>query len=131
MPTETTADRLDALAKWALTSENRNVPILKEDLAILIDCYKRSASVLDALESMCYQHCFTQRVERDYNGQVAGTLVTDSGALSTNAAALETLADHGRFRIVAAGGRMIVGYWPENDPSLANKKHDKTHTSES
>ena len=77
-------------------------------------------SVLDALESMCYQHCYTQKAKKDYNGQIAGTLVTDSGALSANATALETLAEHGRFRIVAEGGRMVVGYWPENDPALSN-----------
>jgi hypothetical protein len=71
---------------------------------------------LDDLESMARQHCDTRRVDRDYNGQVAGTLVTDSGAISANAEALETLADAGRFRIVAEGGRMVVGYWPENDP---------------
>ena len=40
---------------------------------------------LDALESMARQHCYTRKVERDYNGQVAGTLVTDSGALSAEA----------------------------------------------
>lgn len=89
-----------------------------------VGCSGGLGSVLDALESMCYQHCYTQRAERDYNGQVAGTLVTDSGALSANATALETLAEHGRFRVVAAGGRMVVGYWPENDPSLPNVKDD-------
>jgi len=72
--------------------------------------------ILDALQSMCYQNCYTGKVERDYNGQVAGTLVTDSGALSAEAEALRILAEHGRFRIVAEGGRMVVGYWPENDP---------------
>ena len=79
-------------------------------------------SVLDALESMARQNCHTGKVNRDYNGQVAGSLVTDSGALSAEAEALETLATHGRFRIVAGGGRMIVGYWPEHDPTIAPRQ---------
>ena len=73
---------------------------------------------LDPLEDMARQHCHTGTASRDYNGQVAGTLVTDSGALSANAEALRTLAENGRFRIVAAHNRMVVGYWPENDPAL-------------
>lgn len=77
-------------------------------------------SALDALEDMAAQHCHTQRVERDYNGQVAGSLVTDSGAISANAGALELLADAGRFRIVGDLGRMVVGYWPSNDPCIQN-----------
>ncbi|MDP1580710.1 MAG: hypothetical protein Q8M02_10545 [Candidatus Didemnitutus sp.] len=75
------------------------------------------SGLLETLESMARQNCHTGRVDRDYNGQVAGTLVTDSGAISAHADALETLAEHGRFRIVAARGRMVVGYWPENDPN--------------
>ena len=77
-------------------------------------------NILDALESMARQHCFTGKVDRDYNGQVAGTFVTDSGALSANAEVLEILAEQHRFRIVAAHGRMVVGYWPENDPQSPN-----------
>jgi hypothetical protein len=50
------------------------------------------SEALDELENMCRQHCYTIKAERDYNGQVAGTLVTDSGALSVNADALRTLA---------------------------------------
>lgn len=78
-----------------------------------------TAELLDALDNMARQNCHTGKVDRDYNGQVAGSLVTDSGALSAEAEALEVLAAHGRFRIVAGGGRMIVGYWPENDPTVA------------
>lgn len=72
--------------------------------------------VLDELEGMARQHCHTELVHRDYNGQVAGTMVTDSGATSSDAEALHMLAKHNRFRIVADHGRMVVGYWPENDP---------------
>lgn len=73
----------------------------------------------EALEDMARQHCFTKRVERDYNGQVAGANVTDSGGLSADAEALRQLdaANPRRFRIVAEYGRMVVGYWPENDPN--------------
>lgn len=72
---------------------------------------------LAALESVARQHCHTGLVACDYHGQVAGAHVTDSGAISADAEALQVLADAGRFRIVAGGGRMIVGYWPENDPA--------------
>lgn len=75
--------------------------------------------LLDALESMARQHCDTIRVTRDHMGQVAGTNVTDSGAISSNAESLRELAkaDPPRFRIVAEMGRMVVGYWPEDDPA--------------
>lgn len=72
--------------------------------------------LLDALVAMCEQHCATRVGTEDYNGQVAGSKVTDSGALTASAEALYLLEEHGRFRIVASGGRMVVGYWPENDP---------------
>lgn len=74
-------------------------------------------SLLEELESMARQHCHTRKVGLDYKGQVAGTLVTDSGALSANALTLRTLAKQDRFRIVNEYGRMVVGYWPENDPN--------------
>lgn len=75
-------------------------------------------STLDALEHMARQHCHTGKAEQDYKGQVAGTFVTDSGGLSASAETLEILsaANPSRFRIVAQHGRMIVGYWPENEP---------------
>lgn len=73
-------------------------------------------AMLAELEDICRQNCGTRKVDRDYNGQVAGTLVTDSGAISAHADGLRRLAKHFRFRIVADGGRMVVGYWPENDP---------------
>ncbi len=77
---------------------------------------------IDALESMARQHCFTEERKQGHRGQVAGTLVTDSSACSANAEALELLAQYGRFRIVANGGRMVVGYWPENDPERKGKE---------
>lgn len=82
----------------------------------LCEAMQKKSLVLDALESMARQHCLSLKAERDYNGQVAGTTVTHSGALSADAEALEVLAAHGRFRVVASSGRMVVGYWPENDP---------------
>ncbi len=77
-----------------------------------------STEHLESLEDMARQHCHTGQVERDYHGQIAGTFVTDSGALSANAEALRLLASANppRFRIVAQTGRMVVGYWPEKDP---------------
>lgn len=77
----------------------------------------------DALENSCRQGCHTGKVDEDYNGQVAGTLVTDSGALSTYAEQLRRLAQLKRFRIVTEFGRMVVGYWPENDPAPSQPAH--------
>lgn len=84
--------------------------------------------VLDTVEDSCRQGCFTALVKKDYNGQVDGTKVTDSGALSSYASDLRRLAEAGRFRIVAEHGRMVVGYWPENDPqaALAQREGGKT-----
>ena len=77
---------------------------------------RENAELLDTIEDLARQHCYTGTALRDHNGQVAGTLVTDSGALTTDAIALRRLAEAGRFRIVAEHGRMVVGYWPENEP---------------
>jgi hypothetical protein len=74
------------------------------------------ADALDTLDDMAHQHCSTRKAERDYRGQIAGSLVTDSSALSAHASALETLAEHGYFRVIGSLRRMVVGYWPENDP---------------
>ena len=71
---------------------------------------------IDTVEALARQECHTEKVEKDYMGQVAGTLVTDSGAITCRANSLRLLANHNRFRIVAEYGRMVVGYWPENDP---------------
>ena len=78
---------------------------------------RENAALLNTIEDLARQHCHTSPAgTREYNGQVAGTLVTDSGALTTNSIALRRLAEDGKFRIVAEHGRMVVGYWPENDP---------------
>ena len=71
---------------------------------------------MDQLEDMARQHCFTDKHVRTYHG-VPEFNVTDSGGTSTDAETLRTLAKHGRFRIVREYGRMVVGYWPENDPN--------------
>jgi hypothetical protein len=71
--------------------------------------------LLAALEDIARQHCYTNPVENVYQG-VTVINITDSGALSADADALRVLAQHGRFRIIREHGRMVVGYWPENDP---------------
>jgi hypothetical protein len=77
---------------------------------------------LEMIEDLAVQFCSTQKVDRDYNGQVKGTLVTDSGGLGTGARALLLLAEHGRFRVIAEHGRMVVGYWPWHDPEKIGVK---------
>jgi hypothetical protein len=72
---------------------------------------RRNAQLLDALEDMARQACYTRRID---DTEEPG--ITDSGALSTYAETLELLAEENRFRIVRGFGRMILGYWPENDP---------------
>jgi len=74
------------------------------------------SDLLDELESMARQHCYTDRTQKTYQG-VPEINTTDSGALSADSEALRTLAQHGRFRIIREYGRMVVGYWPENDPN--------------
>jgi len=78
---------------------------------------RENADLLTVLEILAKHSCHSGKVERDYNGQVAGTEVTDSDAIAANAMALCRLAEANRFRIVAEYGRMVVGYWPENDPA--------------
>ncbi len=81
---------------------------------------------LDQIEDMARQHCFTDKQVRTYHG-VPEFNITDSGGTSTDAEALRTLAKHGRFRIVREYGRVVVGYWPENDPNahaLAEERSD-------
>jgi len=73
------------------------------------------SNLLDGIESMARQHCYTDQICKLYNN-IPETNITDSGASSANAEALRELAQHGRFRIVREYGRMVIGYWPENDP---------------
>jgi hypothetical protein len=96
--------------EWAVAED---VLRLREQVAKL---ERENTALLDLVEDLARQHCYTGTAIRDYNGQVAGTLVTDSGALTTDAIALRQLAKRGRFRVVAEHGRMVVGYWPENEP---------------
>jgi hypothetical protein len=77
---------------------------------------RENAELLTVLEILARHSCHNRKAERDYNGQVAGTKVTDSGAIAANAMALCRLAEANRFRIVAEYGCMVVGYWPENEP---------------
>ena len=65
---------------------------------------------------MARQHCFTDPKQAVRNG-VTEINTTDSGALSADADALRILASHGRFRIIREHGRMVLGYWPEHDPT--------------
>lgn len=62
---------------------------------------------VDLIDELARQHTFT-----DADG------LTDSGAISADADALIFLAEQKRFRIVRGGGRMVVGYWPENEPPV-------------
>lgn len=73
---------------------------------------------LDEIEDCARHACWTETENSEYQGKPQG-LVTDSGATSTNAHNLRQLAEAGRFRIIREYGRMVVGYWPENDPDLA------------
>jgi hypothetical protein len=67
--------------------------------------------LLESLEDMARQHCHTEREDHPEFPRR-----TDSGALSANAEALEILHEHKRFRCTVSFGRMVLGYWPENDP---------------
>lgn len=70
----------------------------------------KTDELLDALQAMAEQWCHTDGPR----GKEPG--LTDSGAITANAEALHLLAEHGRFRIVRELGRMVCGYWPEQDP---------------
>lgn len=71
----------------------------------------KTEDLLDALQAMAEQHCHTESKDHpDYPGR------TDSGAITANAEALSMLAEHGRFRITGGFGRVVLGYWPDNDP---------------
>ena len=83
---------------------------------------RANAELLTVLQILARHSCHTGRAERDYNGQVAGTEVTDSGGIAANALALCRMAEAECFRIVAESGRMVVGYWPENDPQKKEVK---------
>ena len=61
--------------------------------------------LLEALESMARQHCYTNAAKE-----------TESMCLGANAQALEVLEKYGRFRSIRDCGRAVVGYWPEDDP---------------
>jgi hypothetical protein len=76
-----------------------------------------SSDFLDQIEDMARQHCFTDKFGK-HDG-VPEFNISDSGGTSTDADALRMLAKYGRFRIVREYGRMVVGYWPENDPNKA------------
>lgn len=70
---------------------------------------------LDDLEEMARQHCYTNKHWKTYQGKDEIN-ITDSGGLSSDASALRVLAENNRFRIEREYNRMVVGYWPENDP---------------
>lgn len=77
--------------------------------------------ILNEIEDAARLCCHTARQNREHNGIAAGSLITDSGAISSNAANLRRLAEAKRFRIVSDFGRMVIGYWPENDPNRSNE----------
>ena len=69
---------------------------------------KKNDELLEALESMARQHCHTNQETHE----------TDSGAISANGEALEILHGFGRFKMTRGFGRMVVGYWPEEEEFL-------------
>jgi len=115
-------------ARYSIPADHRRDDDLR--MSAFIDRAERveaeNAALLEIIESAAWHICGTRRVDHNYNGQVAGTLVTDSGALSIGAELLRTLAESGRFRIVAECGRMVVGYWPQNDPAKKETNHAAT-----
>ena len=83
--------------------------------------------LLDELESMARQWCNTaDTAELDAPAEPG---ITDSGGISANAGALHLLAEHGGFRIEREFGRMVLGYWPENEqfkktPNAGGKRNE-------
>jgi hypothetical protein len=74
---------------------------------------------LEKLELMARQHCNTS--SKDH----VEPLLTDSGAIMANALALELLSKDNRFKIVRSFGRVVCGYWPENEPKTDAEEHKK------
>jgi len=70
---------------------------------------------LDLIEDFARDTCHTAPQWADPEG-TREIAVTDSGAMGERAELLRTLAENGRFRIIRQRGRMVVGFWPENDP---------------
>ena len=80
-----------------------------------IEALEREAAILlDALDDMCHQCCHKDKPDGAEPG------LTDSGAITAQAEALQLLAERGRFRIVRGFGRMICGYFPEDEPESSN-----------
>jgi len=83
-------------------------------------CQQLERDLLEEIESAARRECFTDKETKTFNG-VPETNITDSSAMSSQADLLRRLAAAGRFRIVREFGRMVVGYWPENDPQKGAK----------
>lgn len=64
---------------------------------------KEVKNLLSVLTDMVYQHCYEDKETGEY----------ESGAISTDADAMEILAQHGRFEITNGWGRMIFGKFVE------------------
>ena len=75
---------------------------------ILADWGAEREKLLEDLADMVNQHC---RAMRDLHVQDPQL---DSMALSANAAAMRTLAEHGRRIIDKEYGRRVIGHWPPN-----------------
>ncbi len=106
--------KTDSKAKFLGFNPDEGEEFVQADFARELE--RENAELLQLVEDLARQHCHTGAALRDYKGQVAGTYVTDSGGLFADSIALRRLADAGRFRIVGHYGRMVVGYWPGNDP---------------
>ena len=75
-------------------------------MSITQDLFEREIGIAtELIESLARQACHTDDQK-----------LTDSGAITAHADALEWLAERKRFRIIRGFGRMVLGYWPEDDP---------------
>jgi hypothetical protein len=70
---------------------------------------------LDVIADMVKQHCYRGRNASEPN-------LYDSSALTANAEAMETLAEHDRFIIDRGFGRVICGYFPEDRAMAPNEQ---------
>lgn len=68
-------------------------------------------NALDMIEAAARRECYTESAS-----DPLGPRVTESSGVTDRADMLMLLAEHGRFRVAGECGRMVFGYWPENDP---------------
>lgn len=106
---------------WEVWTHERVRGMEKQIAELEQDKARLESEVLDAIEDAARGACHTAKQNREHNGIAAGSLITDSGAISANAENLRRLAEAKRFRIIRDFGRMVIGYWPENDPNRSKE----------